>query len=259
MSPTTRARRDAAVRALNPVPHPSQGRSGEQLQQDSARLLALAIANPRSEQASAAGSTTSSSSRRRRWTAGRGAVSLAMAGALVAGGGVAVAATSWGEISVAWRHAGGGQDHNQAGPPKLVANGSGTSNAGPTNLQLWVAPTRNGGDCASVRAQGFSLDTCRDGHEQPVTTLIRGLADNANYRVYKTPRADYLYGRVDPHQVATLRLTAPDRQPQSIIVNSTSGYWVGSVPDTNATSLTLTAMDEAGRTVASQLVNQLPG
>lgn len=185
----------------------------------------------------------------------------------MAGGGVAFATTgAWDQIASGWNDMTGHDPHHKPATPHLVARGTGTTSASPdgrSELQLWAAPTADGGECVAVRAVGYSLDRCQDGQDDesgedsfPAIPLT-GLNGQASYRVSYTYAADYLWGHVDPKQVTAIRLSAPDREPTMTTVDSTTGYWVTSIIDTNASSvLTLTATDPTGATVLTQIVKR---
>ena len=254
MSASAKHRRDAALRELDPLPGPTADRSDQQLQQDAAWLLALAAAHPRTQRSTYAAAQPGG---RRRTRYGAIALGIALAG--VAGSGVALATGGWDQIASSWDDITGHDPQHQAAAPQLVARGSGTSSgAGPTgttDLQLFAAPTADGGQCESVRGAGFLLDTCHDGQDAFPTTPLTGLDGQAFYQSSFTSRADYLWGHVDPQQVSSLRVSATDRDPVTTTVDNTTGYWVTSIIDTNAAHpLTLTAIAPDGRTLLVQAV-----
>lgn len=251
-TPSTSSRRDAALRDLNPLPQAAPDSSDQE--QEIAWLLAVATAHPRTEKPRRSGAL--SAGRRR---AGRGAVALGIVLTGLAGGGVAVAASGgWDQIASSWSAMTGHDPQHKAEAPRLVASGTGSSSqAGPTgttDLQLLAAPTADGGQCTSIRSVGFSLDNCRAGQDGSPIALA-GLRGDAFYHVHYSPTADYLWGRVDPQEVAQIRLSAADRVAVATTVDRNTGYWVTSIIDTTSTSrLTLTASDPSGRVLLSQTV-----
>ena len=259
MTQSPSARRDAALRDLDPLPLADRAEQQEQDQErrDVAWLLALAAAHPYTRVAAAPAGAHAAGRRPVR----RGAVALAIALTGLVGGGVAVAASgAWDQIASSWDAMTGHDPQRAASAPRLVARGTGTTSASPTGtaeLQLWSALTADGGQCQAIRTTGFGLDTCRDGQDAPTAIALIGLDGPAYYQVLYTPRADYLWGHVDPRQVSTVRLSAPDREPASATVDPTTGYWVTSIIDTTPTStITLTATDPAGRTLLRQTLTR---
>lgn len=251
------ARREAALHELNPLPSPVTDRTADQVQQDEARLLELAMSDPRLD---VRGAPRARAERRR--ASRRGSIALVAVLASLTGGSVAVATTGgWDQIAAGWSDMTGHDPRLQPAAPRLVARGTGSTSATPDgrdDLQLWVAPTADGGQCSALRAAGYSLDTCRGGHggrsaEEFPAIPLAGLGGQASYRVAYTSRADYLWGHVDPGQISTIRLSAPDREPTTTKVDGTTGYWVTSIIDTNAASvLTVTASDAAGAPLRTQ-------
>lgn len=259
MTLSANARRDAALRDLDPLPPapPDLTDRQERKQQNVAWLLALAVAHPRTERPAAPSDTRPAA----RLAARRGAVALAIALTGLVGGGVAVATTgAWDRIASSWNDMTGHDPRHAAAAPRLVARGTGTTSASSTGsieLQLWSAATADGGQCQAVRSTGFSLDTCRGGQDAPATTALTHLNGRAYFQVSYTSRADYLWGRVDPQQVTTVRLSAPDREPFTTTVDRATGYWTTSIIDTNTTStLTLTLTDAAGHTLLAHTVTR---
>jgi len=255
--PSAKQRCDAVLRDLDPLLAEATDPTDKQQQQQTAWLLTLALAHPRDSQPSH-GDARPASRRKRRYDA----ITLAAGLTGLAGGGVAVAATGgWDHIASSWNDITGRDSQHTAAAPRLVAQGTGTSSgAGPTGattLQLFTAPTADGGQCESLRSIGFSLDSCHDSQDIFPTTPLTGLTGQAFYRVSYTSRADYLWGHVDPQEVHTVQVSADDRQPVTTTVDPTTGYWVTSIIDTNATHpLTLTATAPDGRTLLTQPVDR---
>ncbi len=253
MTPSAKHRQDAALRELDPLPLPTADHDHEKLQQDAAWLLALAETHPRTR------SLVHSHSRpARRQRARRGAVALGLALAGLAGGGVALATTGgWDQIAASWDDMTGHDPQRQAATPQMVARGTGTSSSatGITDLQLIAAPTADGGQCVHLGGGASTQDTCYSGQDTAPKTPLAGLGGQAFYQSYFTSQADYLWGHVDPQQVATLRVSATDRDPVTATVDRTTGYWVTSIIDTNAAHpLTLTAIAPDSRTLLSQTI-----
>lgn len=241
MTTRTSRRRDAALQALDPLPEQPQ---------EGPDLVLLATAHPRN------GADVPVARRRPRRAARRGALALAVALTGLAGGGAALAATGqWDDVRTQWADITGGDPQRQPAAPSLVARGTGTNHVGPVDLQLWVADTADGGRCASIRALGYSLDSCEDGQDPPSAVPLPSLDGEAFFTVSRGLGVDYLYGHADPQQAGEVRLSEPDGRSVSTPVDRVTGYWVTSLAGVGASGdLTLTVLDRVGAVLLTRAV-----